>query len=216
MVCYAQVIAGVCHVLKGMYTMTNNSPTRWQPAITLGLPALTMLFGLQTLRVLLPLIVYHYGEQPGVSTIDMGIYALSVFLTAFLAAAVRRLLRPRATLLLTTGGVALLRLAEQFSTNPRLDMLLTVAGTVLFLFFLPVYLGHVRRQREGGTATYALGLLLGLALDTAIHGFAGTYDLSWQPGTLTNLTVLALVLVQLTLLYRGAWRESTPPASDVS
>ena len=220
--------------------MTNNPSTRWQPIINLGLPALTVLFGLQTLRMLLPLIVYYYGVQPGVTTIDMGLYALGVFLAAFLAAALRRLLRPRPTLLLTAGGVALLRLAEQFSTGTRLDLLLTTAGTVLFLFFLPVYLGHVRGQRERGAGVYALGLLLGLALDTALHGLAGTYDLSWQPGLPTGLTVLALVLVQLALLavrlsgvrlslrraqssrltrspHDEAWvvrREPTPAASD--
>ncbi|RLC84899.1 MAG: hypothetical protein DRJ03_13055 [Chloroflexi bacterium] len=195
--------------------MTNNSSTRWQPIIALGLPALTMLFGLQTMRVLLPLIVYHYGVQPGVSTIGMGLYALGVFLAAFLAAAARRLLRPRFALLLTAGGVALLRLAEQFSPLARLDLFLATAGTVLFLFFLPVYLGHVRGQRERGAADYALGLLLGLALDTALHGLAGTLDLSWQPGLLTGIIVLVLALVQLALLARCARREPTPAVSDV-
>jgi len=165
-----------------------------------GLPALTVLFGLQTMRVLIPSIVYAYGVQPGVTSIHMGIYAFGVYSAAFLAAALRRLLGPRASLAITAGGVALLRLAEQLSLAPLVDLILASLGTALFTMFLPIYLGHVRGSEAAGR--YALGLLLGLALDTGLHGVFGTYDLSWQPGIGPVLLVLLLVLIQLALLAR--------------
>jgi endonuclease/exonuclease/phosphatase family metal-dependent hydrolase len=167
-----------------------------------GLPALTVLFGLQTMRVLIPSIVYAYGVQPGVTSIQMGIYAFGVFSVAFLAAALRRLLGPRASLAITAGGVALLRLAEQLSLAPLVDLILASLGTALFTMFLPIYLGHIRGQGSEATGRYALGLLLGLALDTGLHGALGTYDLSWQLGIGPVLLVLFLVLIQLALLAR--------------
>ncbi|MEW6233132.1 MAG: endonuclease/exonuclease/phosphatase family protein [Chloroflexota bacterium] len=179
-----------------------------------GLAALTVVFGLQTLRVLLPLIVYHYGVRPGITSIDMGLYAFGTFLVAFLAAILRRLLGPQALLALTAGGLALLRLGEQLSPSPALDLTLTTAGTALFVLFLPTYLGHVRSRGAAGTGGYALALLLGLALDTGLHGALGTYDLSWQPGPGTALLVLVLVLIQLALLARALRAPESRRPSD--
>ncbi|MBI4758031.1 MAG: hypothetical protein HY783_03375, partial [Chloroflexi bacterium] len=64
--------------------MTSTSSTRGniETLSQVGLAALTVVFGLQTLRVLLPLIVYHYGVRPGVTSIDMGVYAFGTFLVA--------------------------------------------------------------------------------------------------------------------------------------
>ncbi|RME47181.1 MAG: endonuclease, partial [Chloroflexi bacterium] len=70
---------------------------------------------------------------------------------------------------------------------------LAIAGTVLFVLFLPAYLSRVR---DGGSGRFALGLLLGLALDTALHGAFGSYDVAWQAGLGALLLILLLVLVQ--------------------
>ena len=180
--------------------------------LRLGLPALTVLFGLQTLRVFVPALLYTYGALPGVGPVDMGLYAFGTFSVAFLAAALRRLLRPRAALAITAGGVALLRLAIQLSPSPWLNLALATAGTSSFLLFLVVYLGHVRQA--GADGQYAPALLLGLALDTGLHGVLGTYDLSWRPGPGPALLVLALVLVQLALLVRALREGEARRPSD--
>ncbi len=184
--------------------------------LRVALSALTVVFGLQAWRVLVPLIVYGYGMQPDVPYVRMGLYAFAVFLCAFLAALLRRLLTPRWALAFTAGGTALLRLAEQLSPSPSLDLVLATAGAVLFILFLPLYLGHVREQGGRGTVGYSLGLVLGLALDTGLHGLFGTYDLSWQPSWGAAVLVLALVLVQLALLVRVLRRVRPGDASDTS
>jgi len=180
----------------------------------LGLPALTVVFGAQTLRLLLPRIVQYLGVQAGVSTIDMGLFALGVFLTAFLAAAVHRMLRLRAALALTAGGLAVVRLVEQLSTTSSLDLVLVTIGTILFLLFLPLYLGHVRQGGSQSTSRYAVAILLGLALDTGIHGALGTYDLSWRLETAPLLLVLLMVLAQLILVARTVMRPGVAAATD--
>jgi len=180
----------------------------------LGLPALTVVFGAQTLRLLLPRIVHYLGVQPGVSTIDLGLFAFGVFLTAFLAAALHRLVRLRAALALTAGGLAIVRLLEQLSTTSSLDLVLVTMGTVLFLLFLPLYLGHIRGGGSQSTSRYAIAILLGLALDTGLHGAFGTYDLSWRLGFAPLLLVTLMVLVQLTLVGRMMMRPSVRVATD--
>ena len=195
-------------------TATSRQSWSWQTLMETGLPALTVLLGLQTLRVLLPLIVYAYGERPGVTSIHLGLYAFGIFLMAFLSAALRRLLGPRALLALTAGGVAVLRLAEQLSPSPSLDLILTSLGTALFTLFLPIYLGYVQGWGSEATGGYAIGLLLGLALDTGLHGALSTYDLNWPPGIGPVLLVLALVLVQLTLLAHTLTESDAQALSD--
>ncbi len=165
------------------------------------LPTLTVLFGAQSLRVLLPSIVHVIGERPGVAATHMGLYAFITFVTAFLAGALRRVVGHRPALALTAGGLAVLRLAEQVSRLPSADLALSTLGTVAFLLFLPVFLGHARAR--GTTGHYALGLLLGLALDTGIHGALLTYDLSWQRGPAATFLVFVLVLAQLGSLWRA-------------
>jgi len=188
--------------------------TKIQTLLELTLPALTVAFGLQTLRLFLPLVVNHYGVRPGVTTIGMGLYAFAIFLSAFLTAAIRRLLGPKAMLALTAGGLGLLRLAMQFSSTAAMSLNLATAGTVLFIFFLPVYLARSRADGSQGTGSYALAILLGVTLDTAIHGICGTYDLIWQRSAGAGIAVLALVAAQLAVLAHALRTSETHETSD--
>lgn len=174
-----------------------------QALLEMILPTLTVVLGLQTLRLLLPLVVNHYGVRPGVTTISMGLYAFAVFLSAFLAAALHRLLGPKAMLTITAGGLGLLRLAMQFSPTPAMSLNLATEGTVLFILFLPTYLARARARGSEGTGDYALAILLGLTLDTAIHGLFRTYDLVWLRTAGSIATALILVLAQLAALARA-------------
>ena len=188
--------------------------TKIQALLELTLPTLTVAFGLQTLRLFLPLVVNHYGVRPGVTTIGMGLYAFAIFLSAFLTAAVRRLLGPKIMLALTAGGLGLLRLAMQFSPTAAVSLNLATAGTVLFIFFLPVYLARSRADGSQGTGSYALAILLGLTMDTAIHGICGTYDLIWQRSAGAIAAVIVLVAAQLAVLARALRTSEAHETSD--
>jgi len=191
------------------------SRTRSRVLLDMALPALTVVFGLQTLRVLLPLVVNNYGVRPGVTTISVGIYGFAVFLSAFLTAALYRFLGRRAMLILTAGGLGILRLALQFSPLPCLSLKLATEGAVFFIFFLPTYLARARARGAEGTGDYALAILLGLALDTAIYGAARTYDLAWQRGAGPAIVTVLLVLVQLAALTRASRRSEAHEHTDV-
>ena len=186
--------------------------------VEIGLPALTIVFGMQTIRTLLPLFVYVLRERMDWNTAELGLLAFAIFLTSFLAAPLRRLLGPRWMLMITAGGLGLLRLAIQiWSGDPLIDLYLAIAATILFILFLPIYLGHVRARGAGSTGRFSLGLLLGLALDIAIHGAYGTYDVSWQNGIGSSILILVLVLVQWAFVVWfmvSSAKQDEPKGSD--
>jgi endonuclease/exonuclease/phosphatase family metal-dependent hydrolase len=100
------------------------------------------------------------------------------------------------------GGLALVRLAEQIVHDPAIDLGLSLLGTVIFLIALPTLIAHVRAS-DAPTAAVRLagGLVLGLALDTAIKGFGGTLDLSWSRG-IVALVVIAAECAAVVYLVR--------------
>ena len=186
----------------------NDRSTLWNIALL----ALTVVFGLQLLRVLLTGLVFYIRDSLGAGSFVPGVYALALFSLAFLATPLCRRLGTRRTLMLAGGGVALARLVEQLVTSPVADLGLSTVGTALFLIFIPTYIGHVRGRGVQGSQVFVAGLLLGIAADTAIKGVYGTLDLSWQPGPVTYLIVVLLVVCHLLILRRVA-SESGPDLS---
>ncbi len=173
-----------------------------RPQLTeLGLPALTALFGMQALRVLMPGSLWVLTDSMSWGAIQVGTVVILVFLFAFLAGGLQQLLGSRLALIVTAGGLGLLRLSMQvWSSEPVVNLSLAMAGTTLFGLFLPTYLRHVGLRAGAGAGRFAVGLLVGLILDTALHGVFDTYDINWQAGLLPVLLTLVLVLVQWILL----------------
>lgn len=173
------------------------------------LPAITVLFGLQTLRILIPTIVYVYGDSMGASTIQLGIYAAIVFLTSFLFAFISRFIGIKLTLFITTLGVGLIRLLEQIFSSPHIDFYLSTLGTALFILYIPSYLSYMwsRNNRNVKTSEYILGILSGFALDTAILGALKTYDINWQSNFISFFLILILTIAQFYLLFN--WIRKT-------
>jgi len=185
----------------------NTAPaiTRWlanRPLFAeLGLTALTVLFGLQVLRVLVPDLTWVLGNPVNVGAVQLGAIALLVFLTAFLAGGLHRLLGNRWSIAITAGGLGLIRLLMQvWQEEPLFNLILAVVGTILFILFLPIYLDRVRLHGGAAVGHFALGLLAGFALDTAIHGAFATYDVVWQAGLVPLVLTVFLMLAQWLLL----------------
>jgi len=176
----------------------------------LVVPALSVMFGMQVLRTLLPLMVYVLRDRVGWTAVQLGLLALVVFATGFLAAPLWRIAGVRGSLLATAGGLGMLRLAMQlWRGDPLITFGLAVAATVLFVLFLPTYLLSVLPGGPRATARYGVALMLGFAADTALHGVLLTWDLVWRDGMWTIGLVAALVAVQIGFLVRGARASAT-------
>jgi endonuclease/exonuclease/phosphatase family metal-dependent hydrolase len=173
-----------------------------RPLLTeLTLTAITVLFGMQVLRALIPGIYWTLGSRVGLDAIQLGIIGIAIFLTGFLAGPLSWLLGNRRLIIISVVGLGLVRLFMQVSWDePLFNLVLAILGTIFFVIFLPVCFEDARLRGSPSVSRYALGLLGGLALDTAINGAFGTYDTIWQANLLPVLLTLIIFIIQLVLL----------------
>ncbi len=180
--------------------------------------ALSVLFGLQMVRVLLPLFGYFLRDTKGVSALTLAPIALGVFALSFLAAPLRKVAGLRLALAIAAGGLAVVRSAEQISHSSMVDLFLAGAGVVLFGIFLSTALEVARPSKVTGTLHFIVAFITGTALDTAIHTASWTLDLSWQSGILPMILVVVIAIVILDLLWlilrRGGLLKSTELAGN--
>ncbi|MDE2640821.1 MAG: hypothetical protein OXI03_09595, partial [Chloroflexota bacterium] len=93
-------------------------------ALILG--ALTVLFGLQLLRILFVGMAVYLSQVQDVSPMLVGGMGLVVFLGGFLAPVVHRTLGPRNALPVVVGGLALVWLAEKLVSSLAADLGLSI------------------------------------------------------------------------------------------
>jgi endonuclease/exonuclease/phosphatase family metal-dependent hydrolase len=173
-------------------------------AAELLLPVLTVISGLQLLRLMVSTVVGVYRDRLGASLVGLALFAGCVVALGFLAGPAARLLGRARALVVSAAGVALVRLALQLVPDAIVRWLLAPVGVVLFLWFVPLWL---RRDGRG----FGLALLAGLAADTALAGLFGSWDYAWS---ITGWTVaLAAVLAGAALWALGRLPGPDPPGS---
>ena len=125
-------------------------------------------------------LLFYMREAREVSTVGVGGVAFLCFLMVFLAPVVARGMGPGGVLQLSAAGLWAARIIIQFVDVAVVDFALSIAGAVLFLWAIPASASLVSGGKRIDGGTWLLGLLVGVALDTAIKGGFGTVDLSWQ------------------------------------
>jgi endonuclease/exonuclease/phosphatase family metal-dependent hydrolase len=167
---------------------------RVPPAVTeLALPALTVVAGLQLLRLMVTTVVSVYRDRLGAPLTSLALFAFLVVGLGFLAAPAARLLGRRRALVVSAAGVALVRLVVQLVPDAYARWLLAPLGVVLFLWFVPLWL-----DRDG--RGFGLALLVGLAADTALAGLGGGWDYDWSTTPWTVAVAVALAVAALAAL----------------
>ena len=172
---------------------------------SLLLGALTVMFGLQLMRMLIVGMAVYLVQGLDISPIWVGLMGLAVFLCGFLEPVVRRALGSRNALPAVVGGLTLVWLTEKIVSSLPADLALSIVGTVLFLWSLPLLFRSLRPAGGRGSAAHAVvAFLLGLSADTAVRGIFGTIDLSWVQGLAGYVVALGLVAAQGFLLWQLA------------
>ena len=187
-----------CHYPNSLYENAT-----WPKTI---LPALSLTLGLQIMRTLWPYLRYATYKRLDIGPWLTILVVLTVFVAVFSTTWFYRWLGLRRLLVLSAGGLGLARLVMQvWSGDPLGDLLAATIGMACFSLFLPTYLVVVRTTQTKSAETaarFASGLLLGLAVDTALHGVFLTYDFIWQAGLVPLLLAMILVVAQGATLYR--------------
>ncbi|HET7518488.1 MAG TPA: hypothetical protein VFN05_12480, partial [Actinomycetes bacterium] len=163
--------------------------------------ALTVVSGLQLLRLMVATTVSVYRDRLGATLIGLAIFVFAVVGLGFLAPAVARLLGRRRAVVVSVAGVALVRLVVQLVPDALARWLLAPLGVLLFLWFVPLWL-----TRDG--PGLALALLAGLAVDTALAGLFRSWDYAWS---ISGWTVaLAMALAGAAVWALAAARDPGP------
>ncbi len=173
--------------------------------------ALTFAVGVQLLRLFSAGLTFTLREAQGFSTIEIGLAAFAVFASAFLWPAVVRVAGPRRTLLALICIMALARAAEQVSGSPTADLAFAGLGVAAFLPVSALALGLPGGGPDPARGQWRMGLLIGIALDTAVKGSFGTLDTSWQDGWLAGAVGVGMAVALLALVIRAAKSASIPP-----
>jgi endonuclease/exonuclease/phosphatase family metal-dependent hydrolase len=158
------------------------------------LTALVTVFGMQILRVLFVGFVGYLRDSQGMASLTLAPIAIGIFALSFLAGLLNRFARTRSALWITAGGLALVRVAEQFAQSAQLDLYLSALGVVFFLVYLPIAIGISRKQGAEFGIHFGLAFLLGISMDSAIQIGARTLDLSWQPGFIAIGLIIIMAL----------------------
>lgn len=173
------------------------------------LVALGVVLGGQLLRVAFPMLGWYLRDTVGIPVLSLLPYALGPFVLVFAVPLLIRIARPRGALLVSGVGLAAVRVVEQVVADPELKLWASLAGITLFLWLLSL---AATRSRPATV----FGVVLGLAVDTAVRGLSATVDLSWASGVWPTALVVVLsvclgVLVVAavgppkSLAERGAW-----------
>ena len=150
-------------------------------ALLLG--ALTVMFGVQLMRLLFVEMGVYVSQILDVGPTMVGLMGLAVFLCGLMEPLVRRALGFRRALPVVAGSLALVWLAEKTVSSLPVDLGLSILGTVLFLWSLPLLFRSLRTTGGHGSAAHAvIAFLVGLSADTAVKGVFGTIELSWVQG----------------------------------
>ena len=166
---------------------------------------ITVAFGVQTIRILVPGLVWVLGDNLALTLIDhaslgiiiLGIVWLAVFSAAFLTGPLRRIVTTRNLVIAGAGGIGIMRLALQlFNSQPQIHLVLAIIGTAFFGIFLTTLFDFVRERSGSAPVSFMLGLTAGIALDTALNGAFLTYDMAWRQGWVAITTTALLILVQ--------------------
>jgi endonuclease/exonuclease/phosphatase family metal-dependent hydrolase len=156
----------------------------------LAVAALTVVFGLQLLRLMVSTMVGVYRDRLGAPLAGLALFAFVVVGLGLLAVPVARLLGRSRALVVSVAGVALVRLAIQLVPDATARWLLAPVGVMLFCWFVPLWLA---RDGRG----FGLALLAGLAVDTALAGFGGSWDYAWSTSGRTAALAVMLAVAAL-------------------
>ena len=185
------------------------APTAWAFPLLI---VFTVLLGTQLLRADLAYFRWLFGDRFLWSSLQLGGLALGLYSLVLLVGPLLRRMGTLPLLLRTAFVVGLTRLLAQiWWGDPLLDALFVFVGMLAFLIFLPVALGWMVGDRihkpEAGWH-FALLLLSGLALDSALHSLYLTYDPIWQNNWSGFVTALLLVGGQWALLRAVSQRTA--------
>ncbi len=103
-------------------------------------PALVTIFGLQSIRLVLPGFTYYLREVRGLSSLALAPIALVVFSLTFISIYLAKQQNLEKSIRILVALLAATRVIEITSFDPAIDLYLSTGSAVLFGIYLPLAL----------------------------------------------------------------------------
>lgn len=167
-----------------------------QPSRTLRtlFGAFVFVLGFQSIRFMFGSLTWYLRDTVGIGVVDLIPLALAPFVLAAALPVLSRWLTVRGGLWVGTWLLVLSRIYGQIADSPAIDFWMSAAGTLALVGLVPLMLSM-------GRSTLVGGLLLGLAIDSAIRGMGLSLDLAYQSGMSAFVGVLAISTAALYTLW---------------
>lgn len=186
--------------------------------------ALVVHVGIETLRAMLPLLVFGLRDRFGwsawgpIGAVLILLISLLLFSLAFTAGRwTRRLGRSPMIRGCVLGLVALRLMAQLWSADPIGNLVAMALCVLCFLLFWPPWMQPpTAADAEGHRRTVALGVLLGTLISATLHGVLLTYDAIWRRDPLHIALSLILMGCLVILLRRLPEDTQAAPQGTVS
>ena len=121
--------------------------------------ALLFALGAEMLRLFMSGMVFYLREAREFSTVQVGGTALLCFMGALLGPVLARGIEPSRLLQLCAFGILIDRIVIQFVEVAAFDFVLSIVGTVLFLWAIPASASMASTRGRIAGGTWLLGLL---------------------------------------------------------
>lgn len=174
-----------------MHVFDAPAPTR---TLRVLLGGLLFVLGAQSIRFFFGSIAWYIRDTLGVSVIDLIPFAIVPVVAGLLLPLLSRWLTVRGALWAGVLVLIVSRILNQASSDPGIEHWSSAVAVAAFTGLLPLMLSIDRSTLVGG-------LVMGLAIDSAIKGMGLSLDLAHQDGAAPTSIVIALCLVILLVLY---------------
>ena len=156
--------------------------------------ALVFVLGAQSIRFLFGSMAWYLRDTVGIGVIDLIPIALAPFVLGAIFPILSRWLTVRGAIWAGVWVLVLARSYNQIATDPAVDFWTSALAVMAFVGLLPLLLSM-------GRSTLVGGVLLGLAVDSAIRGMGLSLDLAYQPGVGAIAAVIGLAVATLYVLW---------------
>lgn len=177
-----------------------------------GLLCLATWFGLQELRVFIPTLAYTLGDLAPPAFVAG--FALGLVALMWVAPLLWRAFGTFGAWVFPVGGLVVLRMLEQWSSSPPLDLVFSGVAVVSLAVLTVVAPQHEQATGRGarGMGVWPWALGAGVLLDTAARSLLLTVDLPWRRDVLGHGLTFVFGGLALWLLVEWVRRWSGPDA----
>lgn len=147
--------------------------------------ALVFVLGAQSMRFLFSSMAWYLRDTVGIGVIDLIPIALAPFILGALFPMLSRWLSVGGAIWVATLVLVMARVTNQIARDPSVELVSAGVATLAFVGLLPLLLSMGRSALVGG-------VLLGLAIDSALKGMGLSLDLAFQDSMAATAVVIGL------------------------